>query len=66
VEASTQLPLTHAFLAMMLAIRRPGVTVTVQNLECDGMIAESAAAWSSSTGRRSKKMSNGTYDSAHR
>jgi CRP-like cAMP-binding protein len=33
-----ELPLTHEFLAMMLAVRRPGVTAAVQGLERKGMI----------------------------
>ncbi len=32
------LPLTHEFLSMMLGVRRPGVTVTVQVLEGTGLI----------------------------
>ena len=34
-----ELPLTHEFLAMMLSVRRPGVTVAIQDLERDGVIA---------------------------
>jgi CRP-like cAMP-binding protein len=33
-----ELPLTHDFLAMMLGVRRPGVTVAVQILEGNGLI----------------------------
>jgi CRP-like cAMP-binding protein len=33
-----ELPLTHAFLSMMLGMRRAGVTVTVQTLEGNGLI----------------------------
>ena len=32
------LPLTHEFLAMMLGVHRPGVTVAIQELERDGVI----------------------------
>src|SRR3954469_17384404 len=32
------LPLTHDFLSMMLGVRRPGVTIAVQNLESNGLI----------------------------
>lgn len=33
-----ELPLIHEFLALMLAVRRPGVTVALQALEKDGLI----------------------------
>jgi CRP-like cAMP-binding protein len=32
------LPLTHDFLSMMLGVRRPGVTIAVQNLESNRLI----------------------------
>ena len=32
------LPLTHDFLSMMLGVRRPGVTIAVQNLEGNRLI----------------------------
>ena len=34
-----EIPLTHEFLALMLGVRRPGVTVAAQLLERDGLIA---------------------------
>ena len=34
-----ELPLTHEFLAMMLGVTRPGVTMAVQSLERQGLIA---------------------------
>ena len=33
-----ELPLTHDFLSMMLGVRRPGVTIAVQNLESNRLI----------------------------
>jgi CRP-like cAMP-binding protein len=35
------LPLTHEFLALMLGVRRPGVTETVQSLKRQGLIDSS-------------------------
>jgi CRP-like cAMP-binding protein len=37
---SPELPLTHEFLAMMLGVRRSGVTVAVQHLEREGVIVK--------------------------
>jgi len=34
-----QVPLTHEFLSVMLGVRRPGVTIALQALERDGLIA---------------------------
>jgi hypothetical protein len=52
-----ELPLTHEFLAMMLAVRRPGVTVAIQQLERQRrrgciVIVDRAEL---------EKLSNGTY-----
>jgi CRP-like cAMP-binding protein len=53
-----ELPLTHEFLAMMLGVRRLGVTVAIQELEREGLVER----------KRSRidraglmKLSNGTY-----
>jgi CRP-like cAMP-binding protein len=36
---SHELPLTHEFLALMLGVRRPGVTVALRALQSDGLIS---------------------------
>ena len=36
--AREDLPLTHDFLSIMLGVRRPGVTIAVQNLESNRLI----------------------------
>ena len=48
-----KLPLTQEFLAMMLGVRRPGVTVAVQLLERKGLIERQRV--------QLEKLSNGTY-----
>ena len=58
---SPELPLTHEFLAMMLGVRRPGVTVAVQNLERDGVIARRRGRIVICNQEALKKLSNGTY-----
>jgi CRP-like cAMP-binding protein len=35
------IPMTHAFLSVMLGVRRPGVTLAIQTLEGMGMIKNS-------------------------
>ncbi|MCU1483109.1 MAG: cAMP-binding protein [Subtercola sp.] len=35
---NTRLPLTHDFLAIMLGVRRPGVTVALQKLQASGLV----------------------------
>ena len=46
-----ELPLTHGFLSMMLAVRRPGVTVAVQTLEGNGLIRATRGRVRCSTAR---------------
>ena len=58
---SPELPLTHEFLAMMLAVRRPGVTVAVQHLEDEGVIARRRGRIVICNREKLRKLSNGTY-----
>ena len=58
---SDELTLTHEFLAMMLAVRRPGVTVAVQELEREGLIARKRGRIILLNREALEKMSNGTY-----
>ena len=53
--AEPELPLTHEFLAMMLGVTRPGVTVAVQSLERPGLIARRRASLWSWTAPRSRR-----------
>jgi CRP-like cAMP-binding protein len=55
------LPLTHEFLAMMLGVRRPGVTTAVQELEREGVIARRRGRIVITDRGALKKLSNGTY-----
>ena len=57
----SELPLTHEFLAMMLGVRRPGVTVAVQELEQDGLIARKRGSIVLVDRKGLEKLSNGTY-----
>jgi CRP-like cAMP-binding protein len=56
-----ELPLTQEFLAMMLGVRRPGVTVAVQRLERKGLIERNRGSIVIIDRRRLEKLSNGTY-----
>ena len=56
-----ELPLTHEFLAMMLGVRRPGVTIAVQELEREGVIARKRGRIVITDRKALKKLSNGTY-----
>ena len=53
--------LTHEFLAMMLGVRRPGVTVAIQELERDGLIARKRGRIVIIDRDGLIKLSNGTY-----
>jgi CRP-like cAMP-binding protein len=55
------IPLTHEFLAMMLGVRRPGVTVAVQELERAGMIARKRGHIVIVNREALEKLSNGAY-----
>ena len=56
-----ELPLTHEFLAMMLGVRRPGVTIAVQELEREGVITRKRGRIFITDRKALKKLSNGTY-----
>lgn len=55
------IPLTHEFLAMMLGVRRPGVTIAVQQLERAGMIARKRRHIVVVDREALGKLSNGAY-----
>jgi DNA-binding transcriptional regulator YhcF (GntR family) len=57
----TDLPLTHDFLAMMLAVRRPGVTMAMQELEREGVVARKRGHVVIVDRDALETMSNGTY-----
>src|ERR1700687_801591 len=61
---SPGLPPTHWFLAIMLSVRRPGVTVAVQHLERDGVIARRRGRIVICNREKLEKLSNGTYAAA--
>ena len=58
---SDELLLTHEFLAMMLAVRRPGVTVAIQELERKGVIARKRGCIILLDRKALEQMCNGTY-----
>jgi CRP-like cAMP-binding protein len=58
------LPLTHEFLAMMLGVRRPGVTMAMQELEKEGVIAHRRGHIVIIDRNALEMLSNGTYISA--
>lgn len=57
-----ELPLTHEFLAMMLGVTRPGVTVAAQSLERQGMIARRRGSIVVLNRAALEKLSHGTYE----
>ena len=56
-----ELPLTHEFLAMMLGVLRPGVTVAIQELEREGVIARRRGHVVILDRVSLERLSNGTY-----
>ena len=56
-----ELPLTHEFLATMLGVRRPGVTVALKRLEKKGFIQTNRRAIEVIDREGLKKSSNGAY-----
>ena len=58
-----EVPLTHEFLAVMLGVRRSGVTVALQELERKGMIAHRRSVITIIDREGLEHSSNGTYSS---
>jgi len=58
---SDELPLTHEFLGLMLGSPRPGVTLAVQALENEGLIAARRGRITVVNRKALEKRSNGTY-----
>ena len=56
-----ELPLTHEFPSLMLGVERSGVTLAVQALEADGLIAPRRGRISILNRAKLEKKSNGTY-----
>jgi CRP-like cAMP-binding protein len=56
-----ELPLTHEFLAMMLSVRRPGVTVAIQALERKGVITRKRGRIVITNRNALEKLSKGSY-----
>lgn len=55
------LPLTHRFLAIMLGVQRPGLTLALQALEGEGLIKAGRRAITIRDRRGLAKFSNGAY-----
>src|SRR5688572_21386302 len=60
-----EVPLTHEFLSLMLGVQRSGVTLAVQALEADGLIAARRGRISILKRAKLEKKSNGTYTPPH-
>ena len=56
-----EIPLTHEFLALMLGVRRPGVTVAAQSLERDGLIARKRGSIVILNRKGLEKLAGATY-----
>ena len=56
-----QLPLTHEFLSVMLGVRRPGVTIALQKLAGEGLIAHRRGIITILNRRGLEAHSNGIY-----
>ncbi len=61
---SDELTLTHEFLAIMLGVRRSGVTVALQELERKGLIAYRRSVITIGDREGLKHSSNGTYSAS--
>ena len=59
-----ELPLTHEFLAIMLGVRRPGVTIALRNLGSQGLIQAKRGVIRIVDRAGLEKASNGAYGSA--
>jgi len=58
---SDEIPLTHEFLAIMLGVRRSGVTVALQELERKGLIAHRRSVITMVDREALEHSTNGTY-----
>jgi CRP-like cAMP-binding protein len=56
-----QIPLTHEFLSLMLGTQRPGVTIALQALEREGLIAHKRGVITILDRKSLQLHSNGTY-----
>jgi CRP-like cAMP-binding protein len=56
-----EVPLTHEFLSLMLGTQRPGVTIAIEALRGEGLIATRRGAIAILDRKAMEKRSNGTY-----